>query len=162
MKKLQLLFALLFTVEFIGVLFVLYDLFTRYNGVMSSGFLLSMALIGLLSWMFTKQLSPIRFKILTGLQITILLLIPIIIGVFYPNYSYEEAKSLLLTHKQDAREFQIQNMEKQSIGLENSGNPFIERGYYFAVNENGVEVEYVVSPVSGKIHILKGERAFGG
>ncbi|MBN2984178.1 MULTISPECIES: hypothetical protein [Cohnella] len=81
------------------------------------------------------------------------MLAPALLWAYFPAYSHDEAKALVRDQVQSAGASGIAVLEsdKRTFSLANSGNPFVAKGYYFLVDENGEKSEYVVNPVDGSV-----------
>ena len=149
--------SVLFLLEMIGGVLVIRELYIYYEGIMSAGYLITLPLLGIVCMLsLYKHIHFERIKIYLVLTASVLLIVPILLLlIFFPTYSYDEAKELIRMEMGDQSNYSIEDTEDRTVSMSGTGNPMITHGYQFRVIEEGVPIDYIVSPVSGNVHKLE-------
>lgn len=87
---------------------------------------------------------------------TIILLLPIVLYLSLPKYTYSQAKELINKKLSNKKDSQFVETESTTIDIANKKKKFFlrQKEYYFAVLIDGEDKEFRVDPCTGEVNTI--------
>ncbi|WP_425448838.1 hypothetical protein [Dethiothermospora halolimnae] len=84
--------------------------------------------------------------------ILLMLIIPTVIYISLPNYTYSEGKEIVKNEfeRMDDIVFINKSIDKSTVPVKDSGSLFVDRSYYYEIKYEGNNIYYIVDPLKGR------------
>jgi hypothetical protein len=90
------------------------------------------------------------------LQIVLVSMLPVVFGLFRPEYTFFRAKTLIAQQTEYLNGFIVGDKRYNNITMSNSPNFFVRKAYLLSVTKDNGVISYIVfDPISGNYRYLE-------
>ena len=129
-----------------------------YNGVIDLSFYFAIVtpVIATSIYMWKKVNTKDGVSRSIVVQIVLVFMLPVVFGLFRPEYTFFQAKTLVAQQIEYLNGFMVGDKHYNNITMSNSPNFFVRKAYLISISkDNGIESYIVFDPISGNYRFLE-------